>query len=487
MISKFKSDYQKRTKNAKRSSLESPIKIGLDDKSYGIASRTKRENAKILESIAEKLNIGELTKFYKLRKPNKEDLNIIQMVLILVSNKLSKQLAEIGLVNQATFDDLHWTDVQKFLESQASKIIKILKSIAGKVYSKKIETIIDILSIFHRNKIEYKDKFTPDLIRDYIVALDKSYVNYQKKIVKNKDGIQRAPDNYANINQKNDEIHIDRMSESDMKDLNDEFPEKLPENLVSKSAIGPQNYKYDHTPVKPNEAIKELTPRRPPHIVESSEKPLSSIETSEEFIRQKKQIPQSQKREIKRKVASLANRTSSRRYEATTASWNRRMPNSQLNKSITPNETTPSRNKEVKKAYVLFINRANFYFRNSRPLSKNNKYDMVKNQKAVQEKTIVQDKWLADSAWIKKMQNNHRAQYNHYNLSHHTKATIMHIKDLNKDHSKKGIKIKQKRNEQVKDKSGKIDLQVTPINNFYSKIREDKSPSTSPVRTPKFN
>jgi len=42
----------------------------------------KTSSSKELHLIAEKLNIGDLTKFYKLKKPNKEDLNIVKILLL---------------------------------------------------------------------------------------------------------------------------------------------------------------------------------------------------------------------------------------------------------------------------------------------------------------------------------------------------------------------------------------------------------------------
>ena len=99
IVSRFKEDRNKRRRHGHRGSLSSNISVTLSTKNYSTRdnSQQKPSSKKKFETIASKLNIGELVKFLKLKKPNKEDLNISQMILILVYPNLSSQLSKLGM------------------------------------------------------------------------------------------------------------------------------------------------------------------------------------------------------------------------------------------------------------------------------------------------------------------------------------------------------------------------------------------------------
>lgn len=84
---------------------------------------------KQLEMIAIDLSIGNLTYFYKLKRPNKEDLNAIQMIFVLLLSNFATQLQKININSYNDCSHAKWDDMKLFCENNSSKIIKYLKEL----------------------------------------------------------------------------------------------------------------------------------------------------------------------------------------------------------------------------------------------------------------------------------------------------------------------------------------------------------------------
>jgi len=193
------------------------------------------------------------------------NLVVIINIILVVYQKFKIQLEAIGMKEVHNFDEMHWSDVQRFLEANASRIIKVLIEVAKKIESKKIEKLLEVLKTVHENKIDYKDRFTQDLIRDYILAIDKVYTSYIRKMNKTKDAIREVPKKAKNPMHDIFPSRYEpvRISGQEFRDPSQEFPEQLTNDLITKTVIDNRpNILYDTTPIKPYEGIIDSTPAK---------------------------------------------------------------------------------------------------------------------------------------------------------------------------------------------------------------------------------
>lgn len=108
------------------------------------------------------------------------------MLVALVHSSLPTSLRKIRVFIHEDCLNWSWWDLQNFLESNSSKIIRSLKYMASKI-SKNPMQIIDLLKFMHSNTLQYKEKSQQDLIKDYITTCWSIYETMIEKESRNCD------------------------------------------------------------------------------------------------------------------------------------------------------------------------------------------------------------------------------------------------------------------------------------------------------------
>lgn len=113
-----------------RASMDRSISLSTHNQSQFLKTlgKAKASAKRQLESAAANLTIGELKKFYTIRRPGKEDLNAAHMLMILVYSNFESQLFKIGMSAPEEFSTITWKTAKNFLESHSKFVVTTLKA-----------------------------------------------------------------------------------------------------------------------------------------------------------------------------------------------------------------------------------------------------------------------------------------------------------------------------------------------------------------------
>ena len=80
--------------------------------------------------------------FYKVRRPTKEDLNMIQMLMILIFSHMRSQLFKIGVETPDDVKNLTWKTAKTFFETHVKTVVPVLKSFSKRFYGEQKEVML---------------------------------------------------------------------------------------------------------------------------------------------------------------------------------------------------------------------------------------------------------------------------------------------------------------------------------------------------------
>jgi hypothetical protein len=156
-----------RTKSRHRGSVH--ITESVHNKSMRRPSSKRKTNVKKrIEQASNCLTLGELISFFKVRRPTKEDLNMIQMLMILVFSHMRSQLFKIGVGSPEDVKNVTWKAGKTFFETHVKTIVPILKSFSKRFYGEQKQEMLRLLIVMSHQKLHYEGNFASPVVCEFL-------------------------------------------------------------------------------------------------------------------------------------------------------------------------------------------------------------------------------------------------------------------------------------------------------------------------------
>lgn len=269
---------KKQNRNKHRGSLDGTKNIGYQTQTnYGkFSGKSKISLRRQLDSVSGSLTIGELMRFYKNRRPSKEDLNLAHMILVLIYPNFSSQLFKIGMSSQDNFNRITWKVAKSFFETHSKFIVNKLKEFPSYLYNSETkQTALSLLKTVHHNLIDSNQKSSTNVTKEFITLCNKIYKSYVAKKARTSEENKTKPQEFddKSLNEKPQVINDYEIVQSKPDD-EDEIPNQdLLLTTPQEPLVRPRIY-HEHSArlseneqEKQEEEDKEFDPVQPPEDV----------------------------------------------------------------------------------------------------------------------------------------------------------------------------------------------------------------------------
>lgn len=453
-------------KHRHRGSLDAAIAIGLPNESYKPSGAAKRKipMKRQVELASGNLTMGEFMKLYKARRHSKELLNLAHMILVIIYPNYASQLFKIGVDTLEDWTRLTWKSAKNFLETHSKNIFDLLRTFPDLYFGSQKESYLEILKFINQHKLDYKKYEDKEVFYKFITVISNLYKYSARKQLKALEGIQKIEDlNPRNLFDRGYRQPIQTIEKKNLilcntnaisgnsyksnktsiqqKDVQkQEVILKKSERVVLEKNISPERqiiedtYKsdvVDEASPEPQEFPADKFRQEEPPLrkykgpLTPIEEQLAKNEESKESLQDETTIKQLEeaiksKTEVEHKMEHKPKqkRTQSRKnsggklwkhnYQTATFSWNKR---ASLYNSVRHSSATNSIARKRRYAQSNYSSSGKL----NDPLRQD-----------------VKEKWISNKDWLAKIENRHKAHYNHYNISKKVLATKKNLKNKKK-------------------------------------------------------
>lgn len=163
------------SRSRQKGKFDGSMTINPNNRSYSKGMTKRKVNVrKQIEHAAAWITVGELIKFYKTRRPTKEDLNIIQVCMALIHSHMRSHLFKIGIEYPDDIKKVTWKTARSFFETHVKSIVPILKGISQRFYTDEKHEVLRGLIILYHHKVTYTDNSSL-VLSEFINACNSFY------------------------------------------------------------------------------------------------------------------------------------------------------------------------------------------------------------------------------------------------------------------------------------------------------------------------